>query len=222
MSLKLLHVYKRFGIDGTSNFQEALKDVSLEIEKGEMLAIKGRSGAGKSTLLHIIGLLDTVDEGSYDFDGMAVEGLDNGEAARLRNTKIGFVLQDFGLIEDDTVLYNVCLPLMFGSTPYKKIKQIAADNLDQVGIGSLAGKKVAVLSGGEKQRVAIARALVNGSDYILADEPTGALDTDNAVKIINIMQELHREGKTIVIVTHDDAVANACGRVICMEDGRIS
>ena len=162
-----------------------------------------------------------MDEGSYILDGTDAAKLGNEDAARLRNMKIGFVLQDFGLIEDDTVLYNVCLPLMLGNTPYKTIKKIAAEKLEQVGVGSLAGKKVAVLSGGEKQRVAIARALVNEPDYILADEPTGALDTQNAAHIISIMKRLNDEGKTIVVVTHDDAVANACGRVICIEDGQI-
>ena len=221
MGLKLSHVYKRFGTAGTSSFREVLQDISLDVEEGEMLAVKGKSGAGKSTLLHIIGLLDTMDEGSYILDGTDAAKLGNEDAARLRTMKIGFVLQDFGLIEDDTVLYNVCLPLMLGNTPYKTIKKIAAEKLEQVGVGSLAGKKVAVLSGGEKQRVAIARALVNEPDYILADEPTGALDTQNAAHIISIMKRLNDEGKTIVVVTHDDAVANACGRVICIEDGQI-
>ena len=185
-----------------------------------MVAIKGKSGAGKSTLLHILGLLDVMDSGSYLLDDIDVNRLNNQEMAKIRNKKIGFILQDYGLVEDETVLYNVGLPLMFSSTKLSEIQSLARKKLKKIGVENLCEKKVAVLSGGEKQRVAIARALVNDPDYIMADEPTGSLDKSNAGRVVEILKQLNEEGKTIIMVTHDDAVANACKRIVIIEDGK--
>ncbi len=199
----------------------AIEKISLSIDHGEMVSIMGKSGAGKSTLLHILGLLDMATDGKYELDGRNVETLKNTEIAKLRNRKIGFILQDFGLIEEETALNNVILPLMFGDAKLKEMQIIAMDKLTKVGMKKYAHKAVAELSGGERQRVAIARALVTDPDYILADEPTGALDSVNAEKVIDILDKLHEEGKTLIIVTHDRSIADRCKRQIVIEDGRI-
>ena len=160
---------------GKSRFH-ALKDVNVAVEKGEMVSIEGPSGAGKSTLLHIIGLLDGFDSGNYLLNGVDMKNLKDTKASRIRNEEIGFVMQDFSLINQKTVLFNVMLPLLFSKTPYSKIKGMAEDALESVGIYDQKTKKVNQLSGGQKQRVAIARAIVTNPSVILADEPTGALD----------------------------------------------
>ena len=216
MGLKLTNICKKYETD-KDKIQVVLDNIDIKIKDGEMLAIMGKSGAGKSTLLHIIGLLDVCDSGDYFLDEVNVSGLSNKERAKIRNEKIGFVLQDFGLVEEDTVIENVCLPLMLGKTPIKKIREIAIDKMEKVGVGDLKNKKVSVLSGGEKQRVAIARALVCDPDYIIADEPTGALDSKNAEKIMGILKKLNQEGKTVIIVTHDEAVADYCDANIVKE-----
>ena len=180
-----------------------LNDVSFEIKKGEMVAVIGKSGSGKSTLLHILGCMDTISSGTYYLDGIQVDSLSNKKQAELRSSKIGFILQDFGLLPDDTVLENVILPMMFDRTNLTKVKEKAIEKLKLVGMEKQLHQKVATLSGGEKQRVAIARALVKDPDYILADEPTGALDTENAKMFMEQLHKLHRMGKTIVMVTHD-------------------
>lgn len=214
MGIILNDIVKKYSIGGEGKEQIVLNGMSLAVSEGEMIAIKGKSGVGKSTLLHIMGLLDVMDGGSYLLDDIDVKQLNNNQRAKLRNNKIGFILQDYGLIEDETVLYNVGLPLMFSSEKLGKIQLLARQQLKKFGVDELADKKVSVLSGGEKQRVAIARALVNNPDYIMADEPTGALDHTNANRIIEILKILNSEGNTIIIVTHDDDVANSCERIV--------
>lgn len=220
MGIVLRNVIKKYNReDGAEN--RVLNGLSLEIKDGEMVALKGKSGAGKSTLLHIIGLVDTMSEGYYELDGVDISSFNNTQMAVLRNEKIGFVLQDFGLVEEESVLYNVSLPMMFGKLPLKQIEKKALHQLKEIGIMHLAKRKVAVLSGGEKQRVAIARALVNNPQYLLADEPTGALDTQTTIEILEILCKLNKKGKTLILVTHDDKVANYCEKVLIMEDGII-
>lgn len=221
MGLELSNIYKEYKINGDNEIQSVLNGVNLTITDGEMIAIMGKSGAGKSTLLHIIGLLDVCDRGNYKLDGEDISDFTNKQRAKIRNEKIGFVLQDFGLVEDETVMENVSLPLMLSRTSMKKIREVALEKMKKVGVEHLSNKKVSVLSGGEKQRVAIARALVCDPEYIMADEPTGALDSVNAEKIMLILSSLNKEGKTVIIVTHDETVAKKCGRIITIKDGKI-
>lgn len=221
MGLELSNIYKEYKINGDNEIQSVLNGVNLTITDGEMIAIMGKSGAGKSTLLHIIGLLDICDQGTYKLDGEDISDFTNKQRAKIRNEKIGFVLQDFGLVEDETVIENVSLPLMLSRTSMKKIREVALEKMKKVGVEHLSNKKVSVLSGGEKQRVAIARALVCDPEYIMADEPTGALDSVNAEKIMSILSSLNKEGKTVIIVTHDETVAKKCGRIITIKDGKI-
>ena len=221
MGLELSNIYKEYEINRDNEIQSVLNGVNLTIADGEMIAIMGKSGAGKSTLLHIIGLLDVCDRGNYKLDGEDISDFTNKQRAKIRNEKIGFVLQDFGLVEDETVMENVSLPLMLSRTSMKKKREVALEKMKKVGVEHLSNKKVSVLSGGEKQRVAIARALVCDPEYIMADEPTGALDSVNAEKIMSILSSLNKEGKTVIIVTHDETVAKKCGRIITIKDGKI-
>lgn len=200
---------------------KALNGIELSIEKGEMVAVKGSSGAGKSTLLHILGCLDKPTNGIYKLDGADVSKESSARLSKIRNKKFGFVMQHFALVEEDNALQNVGIPLLFAKTPFSQIDTLAMERLRQFGIENLAKQRVSKLSGGEKQRVAIARALVNQPDIILADEPTGALDTENSTMIMEIFKALNTEGKTIIIVTHEDFVAKACGRIITISDGKI-
>ncbi|WP_296965187.1 ABC transporter ATP-binding protein [uncultured Eubacterium sp.] len=221
MGLELSNIYKEYEINRDNEIQLVLNGVNLTIADGEMIAIMGKSGAGKSTLLHIIGLLDVCNQGTYKLDGEDISDFTNKQRAKIRNEKIGVVLQDFGLVEDETVMENVSLPLMLSRTSMKKIREVALEKMKKVGVEHLSNKKVSVLSGGEKQRVAIARALVCDPEYIMADEPTGALDSVNAEKIMLILSSLNKEGKTVIIVTHDETVAKKCGRIITIKDGKI-
>lgn len=205
---------------GNGYFQ-ALKDVSLRIEEGDFVAIMGRSGAGKSTLLHILGLLDNYDSGEYYLLGKEMLGLSDAKTAKLRNENIGFVLQDFSLINYRSVLFNVMLPLYFGKVPYRKMKDRAMEALKAVGIEDQAKKSANQLSGGQRQRVAIARAMVTKPSVILADEPTGALDSETSAQIMQLLKKLNEQGVTIVVVTHDELVAGACSRLLTITDGRL-
>ncbi len=207
---------------GKPNACEALKNVDLEIERGDLMAIIGESGSGKSTLLHILGCLDSPTSGELYFGENKVNFKNAKKLANYRGSKIGFVLQDFGLILGETALENVCVPLLFSKTPFSKMKKQARDSLNLLGIGKLAGKRVDQLSGGQKQRVAIARALVNDPDMILADEPTGALDSKTSSEIVSILLDLNSQGKTVIIVTHDPKIAALCRRVVTIEDGRLT
>lgn len=200
---------------------QVLKDANLSIDKGEMVAIKGSSGAGKSTLLHIIGCLDKPTSGSYLLNGQDVSQLSLPKLAEIRNASFGFVMQHFALIEEDNALQNVATPLLFAKARRSQMDARAMEQLRNVGMEQMANKRIATLSGGEKQRVAIARAMVNNPEIILADEPTGALDRANTEKIVQLFQQLNEKGKTIIIVTHDDFVAQSCRRIVTIADGVI-
>lgn len=200
---------------------QVLKDANLSIDKGEMVAIKGSSGAGKSTLLHIIGCLDKPTSGSYLLNGQDVSQLSLSKLAEIRNASFGFVMQHFALIEEDNALQNVATPLLFAKARRSQMDARAMEQLRNVGMEQMANKRIATLSGGEKQRVAIARAMVNNPEIILADEPTGALDRVNTEKIVQLFQQLNEKGKTIIIVTHDDFVAQSCRRIVTIADGVI-
>jgi ABC-type lipoprotein export system ATPase subunit len=198
----------------------AVADVSLSINKGEFVAIVGPSGSGKTTLMNILGLLDKPDEGTYTFDGQIVSNLDVDELAKIRNQKIGFVFQSFHLLPKTTALENVELPLVYSD--HSDIGKMAESALESVGLGDRLKHFPNELSGGEQQRVAIARALVNKPGIILADEPTGNLDTKAGMEIISIFQDLNAKGHTVVLITHDEQIAKCAGRIVNIIDGRIS
>ena len=204
-----------------SNAFTALTDVSLTVEDGEMLAIIGKSGAGKSTLLHIIGCIDTFEKGTYTLDDISVHKLSDKKLAQIRNQKVGIVMQDFALVEEYTVLENVKIPLYFAKKRKGSANTLALDALEKVGMKELAKKPVNKLSGGQKQRVAIARAIVNNPSFLLADEPTGALDTKTSAEIMALFKSLNDEGKTVMIITHDPTIAGSCKRQIEIFDGKI-
>ncbi len=197
----------------------ALDDVSLEVARGQLVAIVGSSGSGISTLLNIVGLLDRPDQGSVLIDGQEAAGLSDIEQARWRNRRFGFVFQSFRLLPRASAVENVELPLLYSDRA--RIEGLAAGALAAVGLADRARHRPTELSGGQQQRVAIARALVNGPDVLLADEPTGNLDARAALEIMALFQELHRAGRTIVLVTHDAELARHCPRVLRLEQGRI-
>lgn len=214
----LVKVYNK----GKTNEFCALKGIDLSIDEGEMVAIIGKSGAGKSTLLHILAAIDSYDKGSYLVDGVSVGDLKEKDRARFRNQKIGIVMQDYALIDEYTIEENVQIPLIFGKVKGNDVRRKKIMTaLENVGLAELAKKPVRQLSGGQKQRVAIARALVNNPTFLLADEPTGALDSKTSGEIMDVFEKLNQGGKTVIIVTHDMEVAARCGRVIEISDGEI-
>ncbi len=221
MLIALNGIYKSYQASHGAPPYQVLKDANLSIDKGEMVAIKGSSGAGKSTLLHIIGCLDKPTSGSYLLNGQNVSQLSLSKLAEIRNASFGFVMQHFALIEEDSALQNVATPLLFAKARRSQMDARAMEQLRNVGMEQMANKRIATLSGGEKQRVAIARAMVNNPEIILADEPTGALDRANTEKIVQLFQQLNEKGKTIIIVTHDDFVAQSCRRIVTIADGVI-
>jgi len=198
----------------------ALRGVDLVIRPGEFAAIMGRSGSGKSTLLHILGLLDAEYDGTYSFDGELVSGLDGDALARLRNRKIGFVFQSFHLLPQLSILENAELPALYAGRAPTECRAAARACLEQMGLGHRLDHKPMELSIGQRQRAGIARALVNEPRVLLADEPTGALDTRTAQEILDLLRELHREGVTVVLVTHDREVGAAAERIIHITDGQ--
>lgn len=221
MSLYKLENVSKTYYPGRANACRALDNISLEIRSGEMISIIGESGSGKSTLLHILGFLDSPTEGAVYFRQQKTGSSRSSQAAKIRNSEIGFVLQDFGLILNETVLENVMVPLLFRRELRFGARKQALESLRSLGIENLANKRAGQLSGGQKQRTAIARALVNSPEIILADEPTGALDSRTSSEIVRILLELNESGKTVVIVTHDKSIARLCGRTIEISDGRI-
>lgn len=200
----------------------ALAGVDLEIRRNEYVAIMGPSGSGKSTLMNLIGCLDTPTSGSYRLNGRAVEGLTDDELARIRNLEIGFVFQTFNLLPRADVLHNVDLPLVYAGVPGQERKRRAMRALEQVGLKEQSRRRPNELSGGQRQRVAIARALVTDPSLILADEPTGNLDSKTGEEILGVFDRIHRDGNTVILVTHDDGIARHAHRVIRILDGRIA
>jgi putative ABC transport system ATP-binding protein len=200
----------------------ALRDVSLQIEAGSYLSILGPSGSGKSTLMHLLGCLDTPTSGTYLLDGAEVGQLDVDGKARLRNRTIGFVFQRFHLMPRSSALQNVMMPMRFAGVPAAERKRRAMELLERTGLGDRANHRPSELSGGQQQRVAIARALANRPPLLLADEPTGNLDSQSGNSIIALLEELHVEGTTVAVVTHDEELARRTHRVVRMLDGRIA
>lgn len=217
--IELKNISKEYHSDNVVT--PALRKISMNIEKGEFVAIVGASGSGKSTLLNLIGCMDLPTDGSYFFDGKDMVGASESLRASVRGSKIAFVFQNFALISDHTVFENVEIPLVKQKLPKKERRQRVLSAMQMVGISELAKKKPSHISGGQKQRAAIARAIACGADVILADEPTGALDSKTGQEIMDLFTKLNEIGKTMVLITHDKMVASYAKRRITIQDGRI-
>jgi len=201
---------------------DALSGVSLKVSKGEFVSVTGTSGSGKSTLMNMLGCLDTADEGKYFLDGKDVSAMKDGELSHIRNEKIGFIFQGFNLIGELSALENVELPLVYRKIPKDERRFLAETALKRVLLGNRMNHKPSQLSGGQQQRVAIARALAMKPMIILADEPTGSLDSNSGKEVMNFLKELNNEGKTIIIITHDNTIAASAERIIRISDGKIA
>jgi len=217
--IELETIDKTYGNGNTAT--PVLKDVSLRIQAGEYVALMGASGTGKSTLMNILGCLDKPTGGQYQLDGADAVSLDDNALSHLRNQKIGFVFQQFHLLERTTALKNVMLPLIYSEPHPEDAQQSAEEALMAVGLSDRMYYRPGELSGGQQQRVAIARALITNPQIILADEPTGNLDSASGLEILAIFKRLHRDGRTIIIVTHDEEVAEHADRIIVLKDGRV-
>ena len=211
---------RRYYVMG-ENVVKALDGVTLEIQRGEYTAIMGPSGSGKSTMMHLIGCLDTPTEGKISIDYEDVSDLREAELAFIRNEKVGFIFQQFNLLSRISALENVMTPLLYAGIPVKQRKEMAIAALERVGLADRMKHRPNELSGGQKQRVSVARALVNDPSIILADEPTGALDTKTGDQILELFDELHAEGRTLLVVTHDDGIGGRCLRQIRLRDGKV-
>lgn len=219
LMIKIKNLYKSYKM-GNSSLQ-VLKGINIEIEEGELVAIMGSSGSGKSTLLNILGMLDVADKGVYKLDDVLIENLDETLAAKYRNKFLGFVFQSFNLINYKSALENVALPLYYQGLNRKSRQKIALDYLEKVGLGNWSSHLPSELSGGQKQRVAIARALASQPKVLLADEPTGALDSVTSNEVMGLIQKINNEGKTILVVTHEIDIAKMCKRIVTLKDGVI-
>jgi len=217
IEIKNLHKSYKIG----SNSLHVLKGINFNVAEGELVAIMGSSGSGKSTLLNIIGMLDIADEGTYTLDGVEIKDLDETKAAKYRNKFLGFIFQSFNLINYKTASENVALPLFYQKIPRKIREEKAIQYLKKVAIADWANHLPSELSGGQKQRVAIARALAAEPKVLLADEPTGALDSVTSCEVMQLIQEINDEGKTILVVTHETDIANMCKRIVFLKDGLI-
>ena len=217
--LKIHQLHKSYPIGDSS--LHVLKGIDLNVEEGEMVAIMGSSGSGKSTLLNIIGMLDEADSGEYVLDGLPIKDLTEKKAAVYRNKFLGFIFQSFNLINYKNALENVALPLYYQGMKRKERQELAMFHLEKVGLADWAHHLPKELSGGQNQRVAIARALAANPKLLLADEPTGALDTTTSYEIMEFIQQLNDEGKTILMVTHEEDIANMCKRIVRLRDGVI-
>jgi len=217
--IRLRNLHKSY--DMGANSLHVLKGIDLDIGKGELVSIMGASGSGKSTLMNVLGLLDKYDEGSYELDGEEMDDLSETRAAQLRSVSIGFVFQSFHLVPFKNAAENVALPLYYQGIPRRRRNQIATDYLEKVGLSDRAGHLPRELSGGQAQRVAIARALVTHPKVLLADEPTGALDSQTSYDILKLLQSVQAEGVTVIIITHERDIANMTDRIIHLIDGQI-
>jgi putative ABC transport system ATP-binding protein len=219
MIIRMEGLSKVYQMDGVK--VEALKGVTLGVEAGEYISIMGPSGSGKSTLMNLIGCLDTPSAGSYLLDGIRVSEMEDDQLAAVRNKKIGFVFQTFNLLPRSSALKNVELPMQYAGVDAAKRREMASASLESVGLGKRMHHKPTEMSGGERQRVAIARALVNDPAILLADEPTGNLDSRTGVEIMAIFDRLHAEGKTVVLVTHDQRIGEHADRMVSLLDGQV-
>jgi len=217
IAIKDLHKSYKMG----SNVLHVLKGINFNVEEGEMVAIMGSSGSGKSTLLNIVGMLDLLDTGSYTLDGVPIVNLNETKAAKYRNKFLGFIFQSFNLINYKSALENVALPLYYQRVPKKERDEKALQYLTKVGLANWATHLPSELSGGQKQRVAIARALAAQPKVLLADEPTGALDSTTSYEVMQLLQEINDEGKTLLVVTHEGDIAKMCKRIVQLKDGII-
>lgn len=217
--IKLDNITKIYETQGVKT--NALNGISLEIEDGEMIAVMGPSGSGKSTLLNIIGCMDSLTSGTYEYNQCEVSALKQGQLNAFRKEHISFVFQNFALMKDYTVYENVELPLLTRNVAKKERKRIVNEKLELMGISELGKKFPTQISGGQQQRCAIARALAAGNDMILADEPTGALDSKTGDEIMEVLKQVNKMGKTVIIITHDGKIAQKCSRIIEIEDGKI-
>lgn len=217
--IKIEDLHKSYQTGATS--LHVLKGLNFDIEEGELVSIMGSSGSGKSTLLNILGILDEADEGSYTLDGVPIKDLNEKIAAHYRNKFLGFVFQSFNLIGYKSALDNVALPLYYQGMKRKERIDKGMDYLEKVGLTDWADHRPNQLSGGQKQRIAIARALASEPKVLLADEPTGALDTKTSYEIMNLIQEINDNGKTILVVTHEEDIAHMCKRIVNLKDGVI-
>ena len=218
--ISLKRIYKIYNVGGEE--VRALDGIDLDINENEYLAIMGPSGSGKSTLMNVVGCLDTPTSGIYEFEGEMVQVMDDSQLASIRNRKIGFVFQTFNLLPKATAQHNVEIPLVYANIRKRQRVEMASKALESVGLSDRSHHRPNELSGGQRQRVAIARALVNNPSIILADEPTGNLDSKSGHEIMNILDDLHRGGNTIILVTHEDDIAQRAHRVIRLLDGGIT